>query len=161
MSSTITKLTGIVVLGMCFLTGYAQSGMVAAGGDAQSNNGSVAYSIGQVFYTSPDGAGGKVFEGLQQPYEISTVGISVVDLDFALTVYPNPTFSSLTLEILPYKGESLDYFLFDMHGRLLSSKGISESQTRIETTSLVPGTYYLTVSTEQQQIQSFKIIKNN
>ena len=74
------------------LTAKAQQANPAAGGDATGSGGSVAYSVGQIVYTTHTGTTGSVAQGVQQPYEISVVlGIenSLIDLD--INAYPNPT----------------------------------------------------------------------
>jgi hypothetical protein len=50
----------------------AQSVILATGMDASGGNGSVSYSIGQTAYFYK-GAGNQVLEGVQQPYEITTL----------------------------------------------------------------------------------------
>ena len=55
----------------------AQSAVVSVGGDAQSNGGSVSYTVGQVAVQTVANSNGSVSvaEGVQQPYEIMTVGV--------------------------------------------------------------------------------------
>ncbi len=51
----------------------AQESIVASGGEATGTGGSSSYSIGQVSYTSNQGTGGSVEQGVQQPFEIYAV----------------------------------------------------------------------------------------
>ena len=97
----------ILALGCCFLglgttTLFAQSGNVAAGGNASGTGGTVSFSIGQVFYVSPSSPSYNLVQGLQQPFEISTVtGLdqSIKGIDLIASVYPNPASESLNLKV--------------------------------------------------------------
>ena len=51
----------------------AHASVNATGGNANSANGSVSYSVGQVFYTTAFSTNGSISEGVQQPFEISVL----------------------------------------------------------------------------------------
>ncbi len=70
----------------------AQQGFVFAGGDATDASGSVSYSAGQVFFHTFSSGGGSLAEGLQQPYEISTITSieEAEDIELLFSAYPNP-----------------------------------------------------------------------
>ena len=143
------------------LTAQAQQATTATGGDASGSGGTVAYSVGQVVYTTNTDASGTVSQGVQQAYEIFTVGIKETELNISLSVFPNPTVDNLTLQILDYKNEKLSYHLFDMQGKLLNNGQVTAQQTHINTSSLPSATYFINVVTpENKKVQSFKIIKN-
>ena len=55
------------------LTAQAQQATTATGGNASGSGGTVAYSVGQIFYTTNTGTTGSEAQGVQQPYEISIV----------------------------------------------------------------------------------------
>jgi hypothetical protein len=77
----------------------AQESANSSGGNASGSGGTVAYSIGQVFYTSNAGSSGTVDPGVQHAYEIYSVGINETNLNISLTAFPNPTTEYLTLQI--------------------------------------------------------------
>jgi len=52
----------------------AQTAIPAAGGNATGSGGTVSYSVGQLTYNTYQGSVGTVSEGVQQPYEILTIG---------------------------------------------------------------------------------------
>tara|TARA_B100000780_G_scaffold223758_1_gene162911 strand:+ start:284 stop:766 length:483 start_codon:yes stop_codon:yes gene_type:complete len=139
----------------------AQQNLVAAGGEATGSGGSTSYTLGQVAYTTSTGTNGSVAQGVQQPYEIYTVGINETELTISLSVFPNPTVDNLTLQISDYNNEQLSYQLYDMQGRLLNTGNVTADQTEINTSSLAAATYFLNVVTQKnRKVQSFKIIKN-
>lgn len=139
----------------------AQESANASGGDATGSGGTVAYSIGQVVYTTNTGSNGSVAQGVQHAYEIFTVGIKETELNISLSVFPNPTMDNLTLQISDYNNEQLSYQLFDMQGKQLSNGQITAQQTQINMNSLPTATYFVNVvNQENKKVQSFKIIKN-
>ena len=81
----IIILTGITVT-------FAQSAIVPVGGDAQNNNGSVSYTVGQIAIQTNGNESVSLSEGVQQPYEIMTVGVNdFPQITLNALVYPNPT----------------------------------------------------------------------
>jgi len=140
---------------------HAQESVNASGGDGTGSGGTVAYSVGQVVYTTNTDASGTVSQGVQQAYEIFTVGIKETELNILLTVFPNPTSDNLTLQISDYNNEKLSYQLYDIQGKLLNNGQVTAQQTQINTSSLPSATYFINVvNQENKQVQSFKIIKN-
>ena len=155
------KLCAGLLVSFGLSSGYAQEAATASGGDASGGGGTVAYSIGQVSYSYVTGTNGNVSEGVEQPYEIFSVGIEESEIDIQLSVFPNPTAESLTLQISDYNNEKLSYQLYDMQGKLLNNGQVTAQQTQINTSSLPSATYFINVVNQQnKKVQSFKIIKN-
>ena len=139
----------------------AQVATTASGGNASGSGGSASYSLGQLVYTTNAGAGGSVSQGVQQPYEISVVsGIEEQGITFKCTAYPNPTTDYLTLVI---EGDVQTHYsasLIDLNGKLLSKLQIGGNETTISMEQYVAGTYFLKVTQNNQEVKTFKIIKN-
>jgi hypothetical protein len=157
-SSPILLLTAWLLWG-----GFAQAQESAnsSGGDAIGSGGTIAYSVGQLVYTTYTGSSGSVAQGVQHAYEIFTVGIKETELNISLTAYPNPTTENLTLQISDYNNEKLEYQLFDMQGKQLSNGQVTAKQTQIIMNGLPTATYFIyIVNQENKKVQSFKIIKN-
>jgi len=139
----------------------AQESANASGGDATGSGGTVAYSIGQVVYTTNTGSNGSVAQGVQHAYEIFTVGIKETELNISLIAFPNPTTENLTLQISDYNNEKLSYQLFDIQGKQLNNGQITAQQTQINMNGLPSATYFINVvNQENKKVQSFKVIKN-
>lgn len=139
----------------------AQEAILSGGGDATGSGGTVNYSIGQVAYTTVSGANNSVAEGVQQPYEISTIlGIDQNQISLTASVYPNPTTGKLSLNV---QSEDLTKFrlqLYDVQGKLLKSQELTESLTSIDLDQYPTATYILNILDGQALIKSFKIINN-
>jgi hypothetical protein len=143
------------------LTANAQEAIITAGGDASSSDGTVAYSIGQIVYTTNIGSSGSVAQGVQQAFEISVLeelpkikGISLV-----ISAYPNPTTDFLNLKVERYEDRNLSYQLFDVNGKIIETKKLKSEQTSISMRNLAPATYFINIIQNNKKVKTFKIIK--
>jgi hypothetical protein len=157
---------GVVGFFLFFGEVAAQQVVVSSGGSSSGTGGSVSYTIGQVVYTTVAGTNGSVSQGVQQPYEISTVtGINQskgVNLSFL--VYPNPVADYLTLKVEDIKTAAYTFSIYDFNGKLLLSKKVDSQEMKISMKLFLPATYLLKVSqmkngSTPQEIKTFKIIK--
>jgi hypothetical protein len=160
MKNKKTKLTALLLLGIGFNQVYAQQATTASGGDASGSGGSVAYSVGQIVYTTNTSSSGSVAQGVQQAYEISiTTGLLETDIKLNLSAYPNPTTNYLMLQIDNFD-KDLSYQLFDISGKLLESNTVAANSTTINMEQMQTGTYLLKVTQNNKLVKTFKIIKN-
>jgi hypothetical protein len=149
--------TGLLWAGIA----QAQESANVSGGDATGSGGNVAYSIGQVVYTTNTVSSGSVAQGVQHAYKMFPVGIKEIELNISLSVFPNPTADNVTLQIFDYNNAKLSYQLFDMQGKLLSNGQVTAPQTQINTSCLASATYSVhVVNQENKKVQIFTFIKN-
>lgn len=144
-----------------FVKSYSQESATVSGGNATGIGGSSSYSVGQTTFTSQTSSGGLITLGVQQPYEIATLGNDdFAEINLVMSAYPNPTTDLLHLLITNDKWNDLSYQLFDMNGRtLFNLKKIAASETRLPMQELQQGIYFLTVNNGKKTIKTFKIIK--
>ena len=140
---------------------YSQESATVSGGSATGTGGSSSYSVGQITYASQTGSGGLITLGVQQPYEIVTLGNDDFDeINLVMSAYPNPTTDLLHLVITGNQWNNLSYQLFDINGRTLSNlKKITAPETILPMQELQRGTYFLAVNSINKTIKTFKIIK--
>ena len=147
----------------------AQTAIPASGGNASGSGGSVSYSVGQVFYNTNKGITGSVTEGVQQPFEISVLtGLdSAKGISLNAEVYPNPATDYLILKVdasTTQSNTSMIYQLYDVSGKMLETKKLQGSETKIGMTNRVAGSYFLKIinlqGNDSLEIKTFKIIKN-
>jgi hypothetical protein len=151
---------GVVLLGLG-LTAQAQQATTATGGDASGSGGTVAYSVGQIVYTTNAGTNGSVAQGIQQPFEIQIVlGVEQLEIKLDMMVYPNPTTDVLNLSVGNTETSGLSYQLFDLSGRLLANSKIKNKETTISMLSYPHANYFLNIIQGNKKIKTFKIIKN-
>lgn len=140
---------------------YSQKSVTASGGIATGTGGTSSYSVGQITYTSQSGTGGLATLGVQQPYEIMTLGNDdFAEISLVMVAYPNPTTDLLHLVISDDKWNYLSYQLFDMNGRtVVNLQKITASETSVSMQELQQGTYFLAVNSDKKTLKTFKIIK--
>ena len=154
----------LMIISVLFLSVFAQSAVVPAGGTANGSGGSVSYTVGQIADQKMDGGGRYMIEGVQQPYEIQVVGVNIYpDIDLSATVYPNPTADKLILSIkdfeIPSAGLTLQ--LFDLNGKQLKTMLIEDAETEIDFSGYAAATYQLRVVNGKQLMKTFKVVKSS
>jgi hypothetical protein len=138
-----------------------QSGVNSAGGQANSPNGNVSYSIGQWAYQSSASSAGSVEPGVQHAYDITLVSTDPVFRNMAVSLFPNPAHQDITLVIDDIQSERLFYQLFDVKGKLIRTDRIVSESTCINMSGLAGAGYYLHILTPgNKKVKSFSIIKN-
>ena len=160
-----TELLLILILCISINKIQAQQATLSSGGNATGSGGSSSYSIGQIDYITATGSAGSVGQGLQQPFEISTLsGEEFTQIKLQMMVYPNPTTSYVNLKIdssEEFNMQSMSYQLFNMNGREITNKKIMASETQISLQNLSSAIYFLKISNNGKIVKTFKILKNN
>jgi hypothetical protein len=151
----ITTILFLLLLNFAF----AQKSVVATGGNATGTGGTASFSVGQISYKSP--TGNTVSDGVQQPFEIQTLGTSDFEaIQLEMIVYPNPTDGALVLKIADNNLQDLTYQLFDVTGKNLLLQNIHQTETAVSLKNFNKGIYFLAVLMQNKPIKNFKIIKN-
>lgn len=150
-----------VVLIFYMATSLAQEAVIPVGGDGTGSGGSVAYSIGQILYTSSSGASAGLVHGVQQPYEISTItGLEKYrEIALSLSTFPNPVTDILILKVGDLTWTDLNYQMYNSEGKIFMSYKLLDAETNIDMNTLAPGMYFLRVNKESEIVKTFKIIK--
>ena len=157
------KIITILFLSFLITTAKAQQATTAAGDNASGIGGSVAYSVGQIVYTfNNTSLNGSVAQGVQQPYQISTLGTDDHLINLNMLAYPNPTGNYLTLnfDMTSLSYQSMNYLLFDLTGKLIENKKITNVTETVSMENLPSATYFLKVVNNNKEVKTFKIIKN-
>ena len=160
--SITTILSSLTLLLFSPFLAYSQEAVVVAGGNTESSEGSISYSVGQVFYITIENEDGTVSQGVQHPFEIF-VETSIDEEDqisIFCSAYPNPTTGNLTLKVESFDTSEMIYQLFDFNGRIISNHSLSGTETTIDMTNLPSSTYFLKVLEGSKEIKTFKIVKN-
>jgi len=159
-------LIGIIISGLLIST-MAQTQEIHSvipitGATVSGSNGTVSYSIGQLVYTTNSGTTGSVAQGVQQPYEIQIVsGIEeATSVGLTCSAFPNPVTDLLIIKLGSYNKGNLSYRLYDINGKVVLNKRITNDETTISMKNINPSVYFLKVMTADQVIKTFKITKN-
>ena len=161
MKTNIVKLVVLLVYGIGLTPVQAQQSVCSSGGNTPGSGGSIAYTVGQVLCATTTGAAGSVEAGVQQPFEISVVGIAHDQGNIVLfTAYPNPTIGMLYIKTGKHGAAGLSYQLCDTGGKILNEIIPVDDETSIDMRDLGSSCYFLKVSEGGIVIKIFKIIKN-
>ena len=111
---------------------------------------------------SNDSGSTTVQEGVQQPYEIMTIGVDEYpQIVLNAVVYPNPTQNVAQLKLNGYEipAGGLRAILYDGNGKQLQHIIITEDITPFQIGQYATGTYYLELRDSQRVLKTFKVIR--
>ena len=139
----------------CMTATFAQSAIVPVGGDAQSNNGSVSYTVGQIAIQTNGNQSVSVAEGVQQPYEIMVVGTNEYpQIVLNAKIYPNPTENIAQLEL-----NGFEIPVGGFHAILYDGNGVTDDVTQFEIGHYATGTYHLELRDGKRVLKTFKVVR--
>jgi len=148
---------------LCLFAGLVrgQGAIPATGGTATGTGGSVTYTVGQVANSVVTGTNGFIIQGVQQPYEISTVTAieDTDDITLGYSVYPNPTEGIIRLVIKSFNDGDFMFQLYNLNGTVLQEKKVADEETEISMESHTSAVYFLRVIRDNREVKVFKIVK--
>lgn len=149
----------ILILVTC-CQGLSAQEVVATAGSALSNtNVTIFFPIGEGVENTLSKDDKTITRGIQQTKIMASMVPGLIDLKFSISVYPNPASDVLTLKMTKEDVSGLQYFLFDVNGKLLSQKDLVSNETKIQINQLANGLYILKVQRGRGELKTFKIIK--
>ena len=154
------KIIVLIIFGCSIISIQAQQTTASAGGDASGIGGTFSYSIGQVVYTYNYGTDVIVAQGVQQPFEISILGLDNYQINLVMQTYPNPTKDYLVLNVHALDLSNMIFQLYDVNGRLIETRTMFSPIETICMMNLPSSVYVLKVTNNNKEVKSFKIIKN-
>jgi len=139
----------------------AQTAVVSSGLTVSSSGGSTSYSIGQILYKNNSTSNYILQEGVQQTYEIMPVGLTPIEVENKIAVFPNPFADVIIIKLNDYKlNNDSSYSLFDANGKLINDGEIKQQLTAIPLIDILPGIYFVKVQLSKNEVITKKIIKN-
>lgn len=140
---------------------YSQAVIPATGGGASGTGGSVAYTTGQTAFNAFSGINGFIIQGVQQPYEISTLTAieNAGDIMLEYSVYPNPASKGIKLIIGSFSGGSCKYQIYSLTGVIIKEHEITGPATTIPLSDVSAGILFLRVIRDNHEVKVFKIVK--
>lgn len=139
----------------------AQQSFVVAGGQYNGSGGSISESIGQVNNMSVENSTFKIHAGVQQPIEIFLSSlIPYKDSEYAITIFPNPTSTTLKVREEGKKSYTQTLLLKDANGKQIQMQSTTEMETSFDLSGYAFGIYTLEIlDTQNHKIRTYKIIK--
>ena len=128
---------------------YKNSSTISAAGSSfQNDEISINWTLGDTLYILSED-------------NISEVSPEIIDLNFIVRAYPNPTKDKLIISQEDENLELLNVIIYDLNGKKLLQKSMSQSKTEISLKYLPSALYEIKIlNSKNQFVKSFKIIKN-
>lgn len=138
---------------------HAQEVVATAGSTLSNSNGSISFTIGESVANTLNKADVTITQGFHQT-KISVSLISELkDIDFVISVFPNPAYDFLKISLNTDKIEGLQYLLYDINGKLLVQKKLESSETSVFVESLASGVYIIKIRDGLKELKTFKVVK--
>jgi hypothetical protein len=117
--------------------------------------------VGQVADSVLTGTNGFIVQGVQQPYEISTVTAieGTEDITLGYSVYPNPTEGMIRLVIKSFNDGDFRFQLYNLSGIVLQEAKITDEETEISMENHTSAVYFLRIIRDNREVKVFKIVK--
>lgn len=164
MKPTSCLLMAFLCMGMS-ATAQIRSAVAAAGGDGQTSNVRLSWTLGETAVATLQWANGEFLtEGFQQPEILHVQRVSPgISGKAALTIAPNPVSTVLTIQIADdWSRNASNLTLFDDNGRQIwagqVAPGLATSELNLG--AYPAGTYWLRIVADVSgAAQTFKVIK--
>ncbi|MCG8483694.1 MAG: T9SS type A sorting domain-containing protein [Clostridia bacterium] len=159
MTKNIFTLSLVFIICFSISNTKAQQTTVAGHGKISGNLASASYSIGQLVCNSLIDSDYNATLGIQQAYNVLIIIDDSTQNNLEIRAYPNPTRDFIKLNLGNYEINKLQFFLFDISGKLLMNKNITNKATMIPMSQYIPGIYFIKITDNKKDIKTFKIIK--
>ena len=128
--------------------------VIASGGSYSTASwGSLSATVGEAMITTSSASGTTLMQGFQQPTS-GLAGITASSTKVLLaSVYPNPSSNTVYLEVNLPNTVPVHYTVYDMNGKAL----MHATTQKLDFSSLSSGMYLISISSNQELIQSLKI----
>lgn len=90
---------------------------------------------------------------------MDNTGVNEILNNASLSVYPNPSYGYINIELADYDGTPVDMIMYDLRGKQVMVRQLSSSQTLLDLVDLAAGTYVIRLEAEGETITK-KFIKN-
>lgn len=137
----------------------AQQAIVTSGETNANTAGSVSWTLGEVVVESGIKIPGQ--NSLTQGFQQGDLSVLAIKEPLANTlnirVLPNPATDYVNLVVDDYS--DLSYQINDLKGKLLIKERLESNETRINLSNLASGTFLVSITKQNQEIKTYKIIK--
>lgn len=141
---------------------YSQCNTVTGGGIGIGSGGSSSFVIGRVFCLISTNEKENDTKRIQQASKVSAFkNENLSDILLDMNIFPNPTSGNVVLKINNVSPDLFNYELYDLLGRVITSRKVKSNETIIQMDKLVDAMYVLKVNRNNLEVKTFKIIKNS
>jgi hypothetical protein len=127
----------------------------ASGNDIKNNYGSIAYSVGELFYVQK-GIQNTSSEGIQNGITINTIENKST---IKVSIYPNPTSDLIFFKVQNLYFDNLKFKIYNSIGIELLNGRIQNTITSFSISHLPPSIYLCKIYRDQVEMLTYQIIK--
>lgn len=153
----MTKKTVLLCTLLSSATAFSQEVISTTGESYSAANGSISFTIGEVVINTATDGTNILTQGFHQT-NWNFVGLEDFSPDYEVSVFPNPSTDLLTIQTSKFDGVSFN--LYDAMGKIVLRDELSAEQTILEVSELPTGSYSLTLVSNNENLKTFKLIKN-
>lgn len=155
----IKKLILLLLFLSLFFNLCAQETVVPGGNYHQNISESISWSLGQTAIHTLNEGNNIITQGFQQSLLIITSIEELHDLNFSISIYPNPTQSYINLKVNRNNLEQFEYTIANLDGKIIKQGKFDNNPLQISFTEFNPAVYILSVNVREKQLKTFKVIK--
>ena len=90
---------------------------------------------------------------------IAGVGVPALLSEAALSLYPNPSYGYLNIELEGYSGEQVGMMMYDLRGKVVLNRQITNAHTTVNLMDMKPGVYVVRLDAGEETITR-RIVKH-
>ena len=141
---------------------FPQQNTVSSGGNGSNASGSISISVGQIDFLNVSSANGNMQQGVQQPETFITTSVLNSEDSFDMTIFPNPTQRSFTIDLSVKEESKMVLHVFDAAGRevLRSERYLhaGKNQEKVNAADLAMGIYFIEIDLNGKTLRA-KLVK--
>lgn len=136
--------------------------VASSGGHAQGEGLTISWTLGEMVIETfqHDNSGIILTQGFHQTYIMITSVYEAQSIDIQINAFPNPVKEQLTVYVQEGVSEGFRFSVIDLRGNLLTEGKLEGRETNIDLTTLRTGVYLLAIFIKEEQVKTFRIIKN-
>ena len=138
----------------------SQEVISAAGNYNESNTGSVSWVLGEVIQSNMATLSNEnnIEEASQNTNNSSSLTKNELKIEYS--IYPNPFTDYISISIENDDINTYKLNIYNIQGKLISTKSLNQGSTLIPTKELAVGSYLAQIQSEEYNTEAFKIIKS-
>jgi hypothetical protein len=154
------KIKTLIIFSLCCQIMLYSHQVITSSGNCDKNSyGPLSWTLGEISTETLSNGQIMLTQGIQQPSITITSIFELMDVDYTINVFPNPTDAFIGLEISKEKVNEMHYILFDVNGKLLKNNKIDANKIEISFAELYPAIYFIKVYDKENEVKAFKIEK--
>jgi hypothetical protein len=152
-----------IILSIPAFTQSLTPSVVASSGNDHENEGvSLSWTLGEIAIKTLETETIILTQGFHQGDILVDAIEKVIDENFTIRIFPNPTNQSVTIELFRQDPVRVYIEVIDINGKLLSNKQVeaTDNQAEIDFSHYIPATYFLRIKTPDNKLNiTYPIIK--